>query len=564
MIRRTHALAAIAVLGAGLLVLSACAPTKTDTGPTTDPNSLPLTGWTAVDPSTLTQGGTLNLATSDTPTGVGSWNPNTGLGANAEAVVVESPTAGSPVRIKTDGSWEADPNYATSVALVSDSPQVVEVKLNEKAVWEDGTPITASDYMATFAALSGKDSSFDIASSAGFDKVTAFDVKSDYDFTFTFGTPYADWANLLVAAAVPKAIASDAKAWSTGFADKPLPSSGPFIYTGVDNTAFTFTATPNPKWWGDKPKLDKITFTKIDQETQAQSFANSELQAVDVQTADAYLAAQKKAGAVVLRSSGLTYSQVTFNGTAAPLDDVKVREAIAHGINRDIIGKAANEPLGAPSAPDGNYIFMPGQAGYEDTAGTALGYDPAKAKQILTDDGWTNAGGKWTKNGTDLTVSVIVPQGTASNALRAQQIQASLKDIDIAVTINEVPGDSYFTDITDGKFQLATFGWQGTAFPISTAESLFSPEQKPGDQSGQNYSFVSDPALADLWAQANQELDPAKRLALTSQINDKVAAVVGMLPLYAYPNVTVVDGNLANYGPATFESIDWTKVGFKK
>jgi len=37
-----------------------------------------------------------------------------------------------------------------------------------------------------------------------------------------------------------------------------------------------------------------------------------------------------------------------------------------------------------------------------------------------------------------------------------------------------------------------------------------------------------------------------------------------MLPLYAYPNIEVVDGDLANYGPATFKAVDWTEVGFTK
>jgi len=563
MIRRTHALAAVGVLAAGLLVLSACAPTK-PAGGDTDVNSLALKGWTQVDTADLKDGGTLNLATSDTPFTAGSWNPNTGEGANADAFTMESVQQGSPVKIKTDGSWTNDPNYATSVKLTKDDPQTIEVKLNDKAVWEDGTPITSADYQATFAALSGKDASFDLASSAGYEHVDSFTPDGDFAFSFTFDAPYADWPNLLIAPAVPKAIASDSNAWNTGNVDKPLPSSGPFIYTGINDSASTYTATVNPKWWGDKPKLDKITFTVIDQETQAQSFVNNELQAVSVLTPDAYISAQKKSKAVVLRSGGTTYSQVTFNGTDDLLSDVKVRQAIAHGINRDIMGQAANKPLGAPSAPDGNYIFMPGQKGYEDTAGKALGYDPAKAKEILKADGWKNSGGKWTKGGKTLELSIVVPQGTASNELRAQQIQATLKKIDIKVTLNEVPGDDYFTDIIDGKFQLATFGWQGTAFPVSTAESLFYPEQKPGDQDGQNYSFVSSDKLKDLWSAANKELDPTARLKLTSKINDEVVKVVGMLPLYAYPNVYVVDGDLANYGPATFEGVDWTKVGFKK
>ena len=43
-----------------------------------------------------------------------------------------------------------------------------------------------------------------------------------------------------------------------------------------------------------------------------------------------------------------------------------------------------------------------------------------------------------------------------------------------------------------------------------------------------------------------------------------IAEYVPMLPLYAYPNVYAVDGDVANYGPATFEAVDWTAVGFTK
>jgi len=561
--RKTTALAAVAVLGAGLLALTACAPGTPTTGEP-DAESLPSVGWTEVDPSTLQQGGTLNLAVTNSPSDDGNWNQNTAEGAEVEAISVEAPTFGTGITIKADGSWEANPDYATSIELTSEDPQVVTVKLNDKAVWEDGTPITAADYEATFHALSGQDPAYNIASSAGFEQVTSFDIASDYEFSFTVDPVYADWPNIMNAAILPASIASDPNAWNTGYVDKPTPSDGPYVFTSVDNSANTFVAEPNPNWWGDKPKLDKITFAVIDQETQAQSFANDEIDAVELLTPDAYLSAQDKDGAQILRSGGLTYSQVTFNGTVAPLDDPKVRQAIAHGIDRDIMGEAANKPLGAPASPVGNYIFMPGQDGYTDTTGDALAYDTDKAMSLLEDAGWKHEDGKWTKDGETLEVSVIVPQGTASNELRAQQIQASLKKIDVKVTIDESPSADYFQNISDGKYELATFGWQGTAFNISSSESLFTPAQEPGDDLGQNYAFVSDDRLEDLWAKANVELDPAKRIEIAKQINDVIAEYVPMLPLYAYPNVYGVDGDLANYGPATFESIDWTAVGFTK
>ena len=303
----------------------------------------------------------------------------------------------------------------------------------------------------------------------------------------------------------------------------------------------------------------------IDQGQQAQSFANGEINAVETQDVDTYTAALKKSGAKAENSGGLTFSHVMFNGTADPVSDVGVRKAVAQAINRDLIAKSANEPLGVKATTDGNWIYMPGQKGYTDTVGEKLPYDQAAAKKDLEAAGWTNADGAWTKDGKQLKLSIIVPQGTKSNELRAQQIQASLKQIDVPVTLDEVPTGEYFTDIMNGKYEMATFGYQGTLFPVSSAESLFYPQQKPGSD-GQNYSFISDDRLGDLWKQANTELDPEKRIKIVDQINNVLAEILPLVPIYPYPNVYVVDKNLANFGASTFMGItgDWTKVGFTK
>ena len=559
--RRTTALAAVAVLSAAGLALAGCA--QPNAKPTSsEPPQLPLVGWTPVPTSDLQQGGTLSLAVLSSGTDEGNWNISTTQGANVPVVDMQAPLMGTPYKATKDGSVEVDPNYATDIKLTSDSPQTVDVKLNQKAVWEDGSPLVAKDYEATFAALSGKNTKFNIASSAGFDQVSKFEVVGDYEFTFTFDTPYADWQALLTTPAVKADIASDPAKWAS-YTTKPLPSSGPYIMSKIDNNAKVYTETPNPKWWGEKPLLDKITWTVIDQGSQAQAFANSEINAVEAQDVDTYTAALKKSGAKSLNSGGVTYSQVTFNGLQAPLDDANVRKAIAQSIDRNLIAKTANEPMGVKATTDGNWIFMPGQNGYADTVENKLPYDLNAAKKLLTDAGWKNADGKWTKDGKDLKLSVIVPQGTKSNELRAQQIQASLKKIDIDVALDEVPSADYFTNIMAGKYEMATFGWQGTLFPISSSESLFYPEMKPGGD-GQNFAFVTDPKLGDLWKQANSELDPAKRLKLADDINNTIANYMPMLPIYPYPEVIIVDKNLANYGPATFMAVDWTQVGFTK
>jgi peptide/nickel transport system substrate-binding protein len=559
--RKPTAIAAVAVLAAGGLLLSGCAPVNPVKA--TPAAQLPTIGWKNVAASDVKDGGTLNLAVAQSGTDGGNWNPETAEGNETDVAAILAPLQGSPYKASATGDFQLDPNYATSISLISKSPQTVDVKLNPKAVWQDGSPITSADYQATFATLAGA-KGFDVVSTQGYDDIKSFDAVSPTEFKFTFDKTYADWQNLLVGSPIQKSIATDAAKWNKGYVTAPLPSDGPFIMTKIDNSADTFTETPNPKWWGTKPKLSAITFTVIDQTAQGQAFVNGEINEVDATDVDTYDAAIKKTGAVKESSGGLTWSQVTFNGNSGILADVKVRKALAQAINRTIMAKAANTPLGVEATLDGNYIFMPGQKGYVDTFGTTYAYSPSAAKTALKADGWTLKSGSWTKKGKTLKLSIIFPQGSASNQLRAQQIQSSLKAIDVPVTIQQVPSANYFNDIIAGKFEMTTFGWSGTLAPISEAQPLFNPAQKPGNENGQNYAFITSPKLKKLWASANADLNPTSRLKTANEINKVIASYVPMVPIYPYPNVDIIDSDVANYGPATFASVDWTTVGFTK
>ncbi|BDZ46162.1 ABC transporter family substrate-binding protein [Naasia aerilata] len=567
MIRKSTALAGIAVFGVGVALLAGCS-TPTPSKSSAPAAELPLVGYKDVAYDDVTQGGTLNIAAAYGPNDVGNWN--TAQANTADVVVLDflAPTLGSPAIADAKGNWKPDPNFATSIELTSEDPQVVNVKLNPDAKFEGGQPITAADYQALFAAFSGKDEAYEIASSAGYDDVASFDVVSDTEFNVTFDTPYADWPNLFLANPIPASIASDPTVFNTGYVDKPVPSIGPYKFDTLDADAGVYTFVPNPDWWGPKPKLDKITMTVIeDQTAQANAFADDTLDAVEIVTPDQLSIASAKKGATIQTSGGLTYAQVTLNATAEPLDDLDVRKAVAKSIDREAIAAVMYAGMDAEPTTDGNYIFMPGQTGYEDVVGKDLAYDLKGAAQLLEKAGWKHdeSAKKWTKDGKDLTLSVTVPDGTPSNSARAEQVQSSLAKNDIKVTIDTVPSGDYFTDISSGKFQMVSFGWQGTLFPISTAESLFYPAGDPAKpDEGQNYSFTTDESLGDLWDKANSELDPDKRLEIAKKINHVIAGFVPMVPIAPYVEKYATDGDLANFGTATFQSSDWTKVGFTK
>lgn len=565
---RKTAPAALALFATGALVLSGCAGSGTTgggTGSPSEPAELALVAYEEVPGADVAQGGTLNRAVDSTPTDEGSWNPTHAKAQNVPVQQMLEPTLGQLGQVDAEGVVDTNPDYAESIELTSESPQVVTVKLNAKAVWEDGTPITANDWKATLDNGGNVEGGYEVVPSSVYAMMSSVDVVSDTEFTVTFGETYADWKNLLLIPVLPAAIASDATLFNTGFTDKPIPSAGPYKFEQVDNNAAIFTQVPNPNWWGQNaPKLDTITWKRIAQEALPQSFANDEIDFLEIHTPDALDTASSKSGAVVQRSGGVTWAHLTFNGKAAPFDDVNVRKAVATAIDRELIARVANEPLGAPAATKGDWIFMPGQDGYIDAFGETYQRSEEKTAEYLEAAGYAKNGENWEKDGQKLTFSIIVPAGTQSNINRALGVQDALAEYGIEVTLNEAPSEEYFTNIDDGKYQAATFGWQGTPFPISSSETVYYPESEFGDQDGQNKSFITDERLKPLFDKANAELDQEARIKTANEISMVLADYLPSIPIYPYPEVVATDEGLVNFGTATFKSTDWSIVGYKK
>src|SRR5699024_4975326 len=143
----------------------------------------------------------------------------------------------------------------------------------------------------------------------------------------------------------------------------------------------------------------------------------------------------------IQRTDGLTWTHVTMNVSGGgPLEDPLVREAIARGIDRDAIGRAVVGPLEAPVVLVDNFVYMPGQDGYEDSFG-GLEFDPDAAGALLDEAGWVLEGDVRSKDGESLEMSVIVPADTQSNSDRARQIQTNLNAIGFSIELQTVPAD---------------------------------------------------------------------------------------------------------------------------
>lgn len=516
---------------------------------------LPNTAWVRAEEDKVKEGGKLTLRLSSLP---GTWNYDHADGPNVDLAAVRDPQGiqGNYLIGDEGGKVTFNPDYIESAELTSEDPQIVTVKYNKNAKWEDGTPITINDLIAAQKALNGENKEYEIASSTGWEDIGEI-KQTDDEFTgeIHFKKVYADWVTVIFPGA-PASLYSDPKTFNEAYVAKNTPSAGPYKVESIDQNGGVITLKRNEMWWGKPGKLDTIIFKALNQEQTPQSFANGEIDSLEVNTQDEYQTAKGRQDANIQKTNGLSWSHVTINGSKGPLADREVRKAIAYAINREAIAQAVIGGLEAPITLVNNMVFMPGQDGYEDSYGGELKYDPEMAKKILDDAGYAEADGVRAKDGEQLTFKITVPAGTKSNETRAQQIMKDLNAVGMKVELQSVPSDKYFTDYVNKKnFDMVTFGWQGTLFPMSSAGNIFV-------DSGQNYTGVVNPDVVKLNDEIMAELDQAKRIDIAKEMSQKALGEYSVVPFYATPTIYAVKNGLANYGAKQFESIDWTKVGW--
>ena len=171
-----------------------------------------------------------------------------------------------------------------SAAVTSTSPQTVVYKLNPKAVWSDGTPITADDFIYNWQAQSGNPAytdvggqPYDAASTAGYSQIASV-VGSDPSggaacapgstadrnvglcpngrtVTVTFKPSFADWRSLFTNI-VPAHIARTV-GWNTGFTGPTQTISGSWFTIQSYNENQSLVLTRNPTYWGTPAKLQQ-------------------------------------------------------------------------------------------------------------------------------------------------------------------------------------------------------------------------------------------------------------------------------------------------------------------
>jgi len=538
-----------AVGAASLLVLSACGKSGTgsDTGNSIS-KSFADCGTRPLDCNggDTKQGGSVTYTIEKLITG---WNVDDTNTATFDFVeVLDGVLPQGPFINTPDLKATLNTDLMVSAEQTSTSPQTIVYKIQPNAVWNDGTPITADDFIYAWQTQNGKDCpDCEAASTAGYDQMQSV-TGSDGGKTVTvvYKTPFTDWKlpfGPLYPAHVAKQHGDLAASWKWLDANVPTYSGGPYVISDFQKDT-SVTETPNPKWYGKvKPKLDKVVFRIItDQSQEVPALQNNEVQAIYPQpNADIVNQVKQISGVQYTLGKGLTWEHVDLNLKNSALSDIKLRQAVFTAINRkDIIDKTIGQFVPG-AAPLNNHNFMPGQPGYKDvitSTGQGTG-DIEKAKSILTGAGYTGVGTALkTSAGQDVALRISYTQGNTLRQQTCELIQNELAGLGIKVTV--VPVASLGKTLASGNFDIIIYAWNGSPFPFAGAQQLWA------STSDSNYGHWVNSQSDSLLSEAASETDANKAMDELNQADQIMANDAYNLPLFQKPTFLAVYSNIAN------------------
>ncbi|WP_327090686.1 ABC transporter family substrate-binding protein [Nonomuraea sp. NBC_01738] len=506
-------------------------------------------------------GGTLRWGINEFPA---QWNRNHVDGNLAMAAVVSNALLPQPFRSNEKAEIAPDPDFLTDFKLESAPKQKVTYTLNPKAKWSNGAPITWEDYQAQWKALDGKNSDFHIVSSTGYQDIESVAKgKDDYEVVVTFARPFGDWKSLF-GPLLPKSANASPDAFNKDWLNKIPVTAGPFKFKAFDQTAKTITIARDDAWWGDKAKLDQIIYRASEQDSLIGAFGNGELDITDVgPSAPDYARAKSTQGAQVRQAAGPDFRHFTFNGSSDLLKDVKVRQAIQLGINRQAIAQSDLQGLDWPITLLNNHFFMNTQEGYQDNAGDLGVYNPDKAKQMLDAAGWKLNGQVRQKDGKNLDLRFVVPTGLQLSKSEGELAQSMLAQIGVKITIKAVPSDDFFTKyVIPGNFDMTPFAYIGTPYPVSSSYGIYVNSPDGGETWNANFGRSGSKEIDQAMQKAGADLDETQAKANTNAADKLIWQEVNVLPLYQRPQNVATKETLANAGARGFYDLRYQDIGF--
>ena len=412
-------------------------------------------------------------------------------------------------------------------------------KLRSGTKWSDGTPFSADDVAFTFNDIVLKPDlgAQNRASYAAVKTVTVVDPNT---VRFDLSRKFAALASFLAynAGILPKSVLSSGNPLTTTSFNKGVPvSTGPFKvekYTSGQSVSLV----RNDNYFGPKAYLDKVVFTVVpDANTQIAQALSGDLQIMILDNKAAVDRVKTASGLVVVSRPLVQYYWLALNQTDARFTDVRVRQAFVQAIDRQAIIKSVELGYGSIA----NSPITPALAAYYDPSlASKYPYDPTKAKDLLTQAGWTaGPDGVLQKNGQPFKFTMDVGQRGVLEPVNAL-IQQDLKKVGVIADLNTMEWNSYIQKDVVRRDYTATVNW----WTYPSDPDVFPYYHSSAAGKGFNIPGYQDPKLDDLLVQGQSASDLESRKAVYKQLQAYTSETLPYLFLWYPQEVDVLSSSL--------------------
>ena len=487
----------------------------------------------------------------------------------------------------TDGVWQLGTDLG-DYEEVSEDPLTIKYTINDKAVYQGGTPITCEDFYMDWVAQNPAWIRDGLAKE-GTDSTTLFNHVSgpetyadavpegpqcdagDKEFTIVYNAPNPDW-ELVVTGVLPSHVVADkigmtkeelfkalkdqdfdvakkaADAWNNWNGEagvvpsaEEAPSWGPYtLKEGGWKAGEYVTLVPNPDWWGDPAGTTELVVKQISPEAMLQALKNEDVNVIEPQaTQDTLDQLEAMDGVQVQEGSTLIWEHLDLNqgGSSVFADDKggqALREAFAYCVPRQDIVDKLIKPLNPDAVVMNAREYFPTDDDYADVVKASYDgrYDEVnidKAKEKVKESGIDNP-----------TVRIGYSAPNQRRSDEVSLIQASCADA--GITVEDIGSAEFMAEDggwMSGDFDVALFAWSGSG-QIVSGQNIYS------SQGGQNMLSYSNKTVDEEWQKVNQSLDPEVWLSSKKIIEKELWNDLYNIPLFAHPGIAAYTDGLKN------------------
>src|ERR1043166_1729827 len=443
--------------------------------------------------------------------------------------------------VKKDGKFDYVPELASNIQRSEDG-LTFTFTLRDGVTFHDGRPFTSADAKYTLdtalASTFAKGASF--FEGSGANRVALVKSVEAPDPRTLVIQLVKRWTgllpNLVPLAIIPKDRYESQKTHPLG--------TGPFKFKSYDSTQQVIDLEANQNYYDGAPHIPALRAKVISDANAMQA----ELRAGRVDIAplptslspDAIKSLSQDPNLKVDQFTGSNLNLLTFNTQSPPLDNVKVRQAIAYAIDRESMIRELLLNQGTIA-----HTILP-EASWPYARATTYSFDPNRAKQLLDEAGFRDPDGDGPQMRLSQPLLFRISGSSAAARQYAGVVQNYLKAVGIPVTIETSEFNTMRQQVQNGQYQINYSQWVGGNQDPIFYYDLFATSSIATSTGGLNRSRYSNPELDQILEEAKNSYDHSVAGPLYAKAQAIVSRDVPVLPLWYQANIVISRKNVGN------------------